>query len=142
MTKQKEADSNGKTIGITAKLLGSILLPLILILFCVGAFLSGRVASIVETHVAEEMKAQTNAAVTEVEAYFKPYEYHSDALANSANTRRLLQESSLTGRRLEECSVYEEALKEMDVLKQKDGNILNYWVSGKNAANWPSLTVM
>lgn len=134
MTRQKPFKRVGGFLGITGKLLCSILIPLVLILVFVGVFLSNRVATIVEDHVVAEIKAQTNAASTAVKAYFTPYEYHSDALAGSMNTRRLLSESHLTGKRLEACSVYSDAVTELDVLKQKDSNLLNYWISGKRCS--------
>lgn len=120
--------------GITGKLLCSILIPLLMILITVGVFLSNRISTIVENQIKTQIESQSESASTTIEAYFDPYKLHSDALAGSTAIRELLSESEQTGKRLEECAAYDASVKEIDVLKQKDSNILNYWISGRRAS--------
>lgn len=134
MRRNKSTKDKKRMFGITGKLLCTILIPLLIILIVVGLFLSDQVSQIVEKHITSEIESQTTSAATTVGAYFSPYEYHSDAFTGSTSVREMLGESHRTGKRLEECAAYEESIAEIDILKQKDSNILNYWISGLRAS--------
>ncbi|MBR5485002.1 MAG: methyl-accepting chemotaxis protein [Oscillospiraceae bacterium] len=122
--------------GIVAKLMCSTVLPMVLILSLVGTWLSKSVAAMVEDHINTEIGVQADSASSEIEGYFAAYLYHADSLSNSVTVKRMMVESDQTGKRVEDCAAYEDALLEMHALKLSDPNVLNYGIAAERVSEF------
>lgn len=95
--KQNAASGEKKSVGLRTKMIGSILIPLVLVLCSLGILLHSRIVSIVETLKEAEISAQVDTATKTLDGYFQPYITAAELLSTSDTIQRMFDEVKNAG---------------------------------------------
>ncbi len=118
---------NKLKLGITPKLLVSILAPLFIVLTIMGVFLGVQSSNTVNKIISSELDAETKAAAKEVDGFFKRYYGVSETLASTQLVRDVLVEKTEGG--ISKHRLYNSLLQTLDFVQQDNEEDVNYvWV--------------
>lgn len=114
-------------LGITPKLLVSILAPLFIVLTIMGIFLGVQSSNTVNDIMRAELDAETHTAASEVDSFFQKYYGVSEALASTQLVRDVVTEKTEGG--IVKHSLYNSLLETLNYIQQDNKEDVTYvWV--------------